>query len=260
MAGEEWARRVIQKELGRTVTINDDGSAPGMYDLRIGPTDTPDVAIECVGAVDSARVETWNVGPARGPLSLAVRGNWIVEIAATARVKAVLQNLQRLLHELENRGVHNLNVDHWFGWSDTTLFDEFESLGIRHAFCCRMDGSGKVHLTMPGTGGVVDAHGSEVPTWLGEFLRDPVHEDVISKLKRSGAKASQAFVIAALGGVPWLVESYLTGDFDHIPSQPPDLPPPVTGAWVVSAFGQKGLYWNGAIWKTVAARGKDIDD
>ena len=260
MAGEEWARRIIQKELGQTVSINDDGSTPGMYDLRIGPPDMPDVAIECVGAVDSTRVETWNIGPARGPLSLGVQGNWIVEIAATARVKTILQNLQRLLQELESRGVHDLNVDHWFRRSDALLFDKCESLGITHAFCYQMEGSGEVHLTMPGTGGVVDQHGSGVPRWLGEFLRDPVRGDVLSKLKRSRAKASQAFVIADLGGVPWSIESYLTGDLNHIPSQTPDLPPPVTGAWVVSSFGQKGLYWNGTIWRAVAARGEDIDD
>jgi hypothetical protein len=260
MAGEEWARRIVQKELGQTVFINDDGSTPGMYDLRIGPPDIPDVAIECVGAVNSTFTETWNVGPARGPLSLGVQGDWNVEIAATARVKAVRQNLQRLLQELESRGIHNLHVDHWFHRGDATLFNEFESLGITHASCYRIDGSGKVHLSMPGTGGAVDETGSEVPRWLGEFLRDPAREDVLSKLQRSGAKARHAFVIASFGGPPWPVESYLTGELNHIPSQSPDLPPPVTGAWVVSGFSQKGLYWNGITWRVVMARGKGIDD
>ena len=52
MAGEEWARRILQKELKRDVVVNDDGSKPGMYDLRIGPADAPEVAVECVAAVD----------------------------------------------------------------------------------------------------------------------------------------------------------------------------------------------------------------
>jgi hypothetical protein len=46
MAGEEWARRIVEKELNRAVVINDNGSAPGMYDLRVGPADAPEVAIE----------------------------------------------------------------------------------------------------------------------------------------------------------------------------------------------------------------------
>ena len=38
--------------------VNDDGSAPGMYDLRVGPANAPQVAIECVGAVDQTFTET----------------------------------------------------------------------------------------------------------------------------------------------------------------------------------------------------------
>lgn len=260
MAGEEWARRIVEKELGRDVIINDDNSALGMYDLRIGPPDLPEVAIECIGAVDSIFTETWNIGPARGPLSFAVKGDWNVEIVATARVKAVRQNLQRLLKELERQGVYNLHVDHRLRRSDAMLFNECESLGITHASCYSINGSGKVYLNMPGAGGAVDKRGSEVPIWLGEFLRDPAREDVLSKLQRSGAKERHAFVIASYLGTPWPVESYLMYELEHVPSNPPDLPAPVTAAWLVSGFGQKGLYWDGRTWRIVETRGEGIDD
>jgi hypothetical protein len=46
MAGEEWARRILEKELKQNVAVNDDGSMPGMYDLRIGPADAPELAVE----------------------------------------------------------------------------------------------------------------------------------------------------------------------------------------------------------------------
>ncbi len=76
MAGEEeWARRIVEKELRRSVVVNDDNSRPGMYDLRIGPAYAPELAVECVGAVDATRTETWNVGPSKGPLELALRGD-----------------------------------------------------------------------------------------------------------------------------------------------------------------------------------------
>lgn len=260
MAGEEWARRIVQKELAQAVSINDDGSAPGMYDLRIGPPEMPDIAIECVGAVDSTYAETWNVGPARGPLLLAIKGDWNVEISAKARVKAVRQNLERLLQGLESRGVYGLNVDYWLQRCDAVVFHEFDSCGITHASCYRTSGTGKVHLSMPGTGGVVDEKGSEVPRWLGGFLRHSARTDVLAKLQRSGARAREAFVVADLGGVPWPVESYLTGDLGCVPSQAPELPSPVTGAWVVSGFGRKGLYWDGTLWRVIVARGEDIDD
>ena len=38
MAGENWGRRIVEQELNLTTVINDDGTAPSMYDLRIGST------------------------------------------------------------------------------------------------------------------------------------------------------------------------------------------------------------------------------
>jgi hypothetical protein len=231
-----------------------------MYDLRLGHAEAPEVAIACVGAVDSIFTETWNVGPAKGPLALACAGDWTVEIAATARVKAVRGRLERLLKELEDRGIHNVNVDYWLKRSAPTLFDELDSLGITHASQYRVLGTGKVHLSMPGRGGAVDDKGSEVPKWLGDFLRDPARSDVLSKLQRSGAKHRHAFVIVSLYGVPWPVESYLMSELEYLPIQAPHLPHQVTAEWVISGFGQKGLYWDGSTWQIVKASGDGIDD
>src|SRR2546428_3688676 len=76
MIVERWARRVVEEELQRTVELHDDQSQPSMFDLRVGPADPPAIAIECVGAVDPIRVETWNVGPAKGAMRLALKGDW----------------------------------------------------------------------------------------------------------------------------------------------------------------------------------------
>src|SRR5215207_7422581 len=130
MAGEEWARRIVEKELGRSVVVNDDGSRDGMYDLRIGPADAPELAVECVGAIDPTRSETWNIGPAKGPLELALRGDWIITITPGARMKAIKKRLEPLLRELEDRGLGRFSVDRMPRWPDTSLFDELESLGV----------------------------------------------------------------------------------------------------------------------------------
>ena len=74
MSVESWAQKIVQDELQESVVVHDNNSRPGMYDLLIGPAESPAIAIECVGAVDRVRTETWNVGPARGPLTLALRG------------------------------------------------------------------------------------------------------------------------------------------------------------------------------------------
>lgn len=259
MAGEEWAQRIVEKELKQTVVINDNGSAPGMYDLRIGLAGAPKVAIECVGAVDPIFTETWNVGPAKGPLKLSITGDWMIEISPKARIKAIVQQVEQLLRNLEERGIHKVNADHWLKWDDAALFNEFESLKIKHASCYRLVGTGKVHLGMAGIGGAVDDRGDALPEWVGEFLRDSGQQDVLFKLQRSGATDCHAFLIVTFAGAPWPVESHLTGGFDHLPIQAPDLPPPVTGVWVVSGMGQRGLRWDGGQWQLFNARGEGID-
>ena len=111
MAGEEWARRVVEKELRRSVIVNDDGSRDGMYDLRIGPADAPKLAVEVVGAVDPTRAETWSVGPSKGPLELALRGDWIIMLTPCARINAIKKRLEPLLQELEDRELSRFSVD-----------------------------------------------------------------------------------------------------------------------------------------------------
>lgn len=220
----------------------------------------PKSLLKCVGAVNRMYTETWNVGPAKGSLTLPVAGNWTVEISPEARVKRVKQRLPQLLLELERRGINGISRHHWLSPDDELILDEMESIGIVHASLYSADYSGKVYLTMPGTGGGVDDKGTNFPKWLGDFLRNPDQADVLSKLQRSGAPDCHAFVIASFQGVPWNVESYLTGSLTTVPSDPPDLPSPITEEWVVGGFGDKGLYWNGNAWCFVATRGPGITD
>ena len=224
MAGEEWARRIVEKELKRNVVINDDGSRPGMYDLRIGAADAPEIAIECVGAVDPIRTETWNVGPAKGPVELEIMSDWSIALAPGAKVKAIRQRVELLLRELEGRGLRDARVGHVLKWHDAALFEELESLGVTHASCYRLPGTGKVYFGMEGIGGAVDSWGAAVPEWAGEFLRDPVCRDVFCKLQRSGATDRHVIVLVSFAGAPWPVESYSMGEHDELPAEAPDLP------------------------------------
>jgi hypothetical protein len=100
VTAERWAQLIIEKELNRRVVLHDDGSQPSMYDLRIGSVEAPDVAIECVRAVDSVGTETWTVGPAKGPLRLAVKGDWMITIARDARIRRLQERLGPILRDL----------------------------------------------------------------------------------------------------------------------------------------------------------------
>jgi hypothetical protein len=260
MAGEEWARRILEKELKRNVALNDDGSKLGMYDLRVGPADAPVMAVECVGAVDPKLTETWNRGAAEGPLKLALNGDWLLTLTPSARIKAIKQRVEPLLRELEGRGLREVRIDHSLKWHDWALYEALDSLKVARAYCYRLPGTGKVHLGIGGIGGGVDSQGAAVPKWVGEFLRDSARRDVLCKLKRSRATDRHAFVFVSLAGAPWSLESYLTGELDQLPREAPDLPPPITGIWLVSQFGQRGLCWGGGAWRLFEARGEGIED
>ncbi len=112
---------------------------------------------------------------------------------------------------------------------------------------------------MPGIGGVIDKSGSSIPEWIGDFLRKPSKRDVLSKLERSRAIERHVFVIVSFSGAPWSVESYLTGELDNISSHVPDLPLPVTGAWIVSSMSRKGVRWDGIAWRVFDSRGEGIE-
>ena len=59
---EECARRILQRELGSPVVLNDDGRENGLVDLCVGDVQSPLIAIECTAAVDPVRRKpgTWD--------------------------------------------------------------------------------------------------------------------------------------------------------------------------------------------------------
>ena len=128
MAGEEGARHTIERALNRPVALHDDGSQPGMYDLRIGPVDAPNMAIEVVAAVDPVFNETWNIGPGSGPMQLGIQGDWTVIIDPSTRLRTFRQQIEPQLQQLEARGILTLRPDHFVSREDDCLLDKLEAL------------------------------------------------------------------------------------------------------------------------------------
>jgi hypothetical protein len=142
-----------------------------------------------------------------------------------------------------------VSVGHLLKGHDSRLLQELESLGICHASCIRMPGTGQLDWSMEGPGGAVDSTGSALPRWIEEFLCDTEREDVLLKLRHAGAKENWVFVPVRLGGAPWPVWSYLMGELDCLPATELNLPPPVTGIWVASTFGTHGVRWDSTGWR-----------
>ncbi len=253
---QEWARWVVSTALALAVDVHDDGSKPAMFDLRIGPADAPDVAIEVVGAVDPVSTETWNIGPARGPMLLDVAGDWMVVVQPGADIRRIKVQLPDLLRSLESQHLTTaaVDLDDGSSGSQRTLSRWLVALGIDTIDCYHPAGEGKVHLSMPGRGGVVDTTGSSLPGWAATFLADPERADVVRKLRRSGARRREVFVPVTLDGAPWSVVSYLTGDLSSLPSSAPQLPIGIEGFWACPTHGDGGVYWNGGLWQRVRTR------
>jgi hypothetical protein len=248
MSVEQHAQRIIERETQRRVVLHDDGSASGLYDLRIGDAASPEVAIECVGALDPIRTETWNIGPAQGPISTALRGDWSVELHPNARIKPIFAQIESLLRECEeNHLLGFLPIDWSLRRANQALYSALGRLRIESIHCFRPNGSGEVHLDMTGIGGVVNTRGDEVAGWISGFLRAPARADVLSKLGKSRARECHVFVPVAFASVPWAVESYLERTIEVLPDSPPDLPVPVDAVWIT--YGANGLLWNGVAWR-----------
>ena len=245
---EECAKRILQRELGRPVVLNDDGRENGLVDLCVGDAQSPLIAIECTTALDPVRTETWNLGPGRGKLKFDLDRDWYVVIKPHTRVTELCRRLEGLLRNAESAGIETFTRhDLVLTRQHSSISEAFASLDIDSIRAFGEPGSGFVYLGMTGFGGAVDPTGSGVPKWIGEFLRHPKNADVLQKLKRSRAGQSHVFVGVSFGGVPWQVESYLGTQTDLVPVTPPDLPDPLVGVWIM--YGTRGLHWDGAAWR-----------
>lgn len=246
MTTEDWAKNIVANELGMQVDVHDNGSHPGMYDLIIGSVSTPDYAIECVGSVDPVATETWNIGPAKGPIKVDSSGDWRISIRKSANMKSLRQNIESVIGECEKLGlIEYVPVDWQMKRFSSEIFNQLDSLGITSINMFRSEGHGDVHLTMDGGGGPVSQNGDDVADWIGDFLNSRDKADVVKKLAKSGAKEKHAFIPIVLGGAPWVVESYFFGDM-NLPCIDPKLPEPITGVWVV--LNGKGLRYMKGHW------------
>lgn len=246
---EEFARHVIERELGTPVEHHDDGSQDSMYDLRIGPKEAPLVAIEVTGAVNQKFIESWKAGPDKGSFKLGgIKNDWIVEMEVGARNKLVMAEIEPLLKRLESDEIYHLNNISSLRDSEK-LEKDIQRLGITSLHRVdREDPTGKVYLTLPGIGGAVDEEGTQIAEWVAEFLRDEKKRDNLHKLEKSGAEECHVFIPISFSGAPFAVESYFSGALERLPQDTPILPEPVRCVWL-SGMGPKGIWWNGMEWR-----------
>ena len=236
-----------------------------MYDLRVGPREAPSLAIEVVGAVDREWTETWNVGPASSGRPWNVVGDWMLTIEPGTRIRTLRRDLPQLLVSLEGIGVSDVRVGHHRSRRvlGDELADALEALGVHSLACIDSAGSGKVHMTMPGQGGMVHVDGNLIADWVVRFLTHEEQADVLHKLSlATRARRREVFIAVTLMGAPWAVTSYLTDRLENLPGACPRLPNGIDGVWLaptLSFHDALGVRWDGAEWSRFRIRGQGID-
>ncbi len=254
---------MIALALGRVVEQHDDNSAPSMYDLRVGSEANPDIAIEVTGAVDRGFARTWNSGPAKGSKQWPLAGAWSVLLETRANLKRIEAELPAVLRLFESQNFEGgLPVDHVLRRRDRAMWEHLDGLGIGYLTCYRRPGSGEVSFMMAGQGGAIDSSGASVPSWVSGWLREPEQADNLKKLAATTAPERHVFIPVDLQGAGWAVESYLTTWLGErqLPSDPPDLPEPVTSVWLASTMADRGVRWDGQRWSWFVARGPEVDN
>jgi hypothetical protein len=239
---EEWARSIISRVLATPVEQNDDGTEPGMYDLRILYPDRPAGAVEVTAAADRESIELWrlmNESNERWQVERLV-GGWSVHVLPTARAKRLRSELPSLLLSLEQAGRRELRID-LAAHGGRLLERSARRLGVVHAFQSGTDfpGSIYVNLELPPeqTGGWVADTGDALAEWLGDFLTEPRQEDVRQKLARSRAAERHAFVlIPGFSTAAFAVIDLLIREGAPLPNIDPRLPPEITDVWAVSSW------------------------
>src|SRR5262249_7398179 len=104
--------------------------------------------------------------------------------------------------------------------------------------------------------GYAASTGDALSEWVGDWLRDPVRSDNLTKLGRSGATARHMFIVLpSMADALFRVTELFVRSDAPLPTAAPDLPPEVTHVWVAGVWGSPGMRWSlDAGWQRFATR------
>jgi hypothetical protein len=261
---EQIARCCIAAALdGVEVVHHDDQSDAGMYDLEIRRGDNRVAAVEVTQVLDSDPSVAWNMLNSSGRwIEPGLAGGWSIRLNPDVRVKPLKAELPELLRELEEAGLRSLGPR---SLAPQHLRHRAEELGIIHAFQSGTDYPGSIYpmpeQTFDKTTGYAASTGDALADWVGDWLRDPVRSDNLTKLGRSGAAERHIFIVLpAMADTPFRVTELFVRSDAPLPTIAPDLPPEITHVWVAGVWGHPGMWWSpDAGWRRFETRADDPD-
>jgi hypothetical protein len=245
---EELALRCIEATLdGVEVVHHDDQSEAGMYDLEIRRQAQPTAAVEVTQVLDVEPAVAWKMLNSSGRwIEPSLVGGWAVRLRHDVRVRPLRTELPMFLRALEDAGVRTIRGDRIARTQHEQRADE---LGIISASQSDTKFSGSIYpmpeQTFDKTTGYAAETGDALAEWVGEWLREPVRSDNLTKLGRSSAEERHMFILLpAMADVEFRVTELFMRRDAPVPTRAPDLPPEVTHVWVAGAWGYPGMRWS----------------
>jgi len=244
---ERWAQATLQVALKEAVVEQyDDGSRPGMHDLRIRYPDGRTGAAEVTRGVHSDATALWRIigNPGRW-IDPSIRGGWAVSVRPAARGKLLRNHLPALLRDLEADGITGADDS-----GSDQISRALRRLGIEDVHQSGTDFPGSIYpvMSLPSdqTGGWVPVTGEPLAVWLREWILAPRRSDNLAKLWHSGAEERHLFIVVdGFGDVPFEVTDLLIRDDAPLPGAELVLPPELTHVWVMSTWDSgHGVRWS----------------
>jgi len=245
--GEEyWVSRCIENALPRvSVSIHDDGTKSGMYDLDLLRDGSRFGACEITAAADRDLIELWNlVNGGEGFWTLdGVVGGWILTLAPSARVQVLKKRLPGVLSLLENQGIFDVS-----SCGRSPVMPILRDIGIVRASKVATGHAGRVYFTIElpfeKSGGFVPKDGDQLVIWFEGWINTPDQVHNIDKLLRSGAEEKHLFVILpGFSAAPFSATDVLMRPNGPLPIIAPTLPSGITHLWMMSTWDTGDVFF-----------------
>jgi len=263
---EEFVRACIEQELGVKVSPHDDGSRPGMFDLKIEYPDRPMAPVEVSSAVNDRSQSTLGALSRHGKDGIwaapGLTGVWCLETQPVFDVRRLRASAEGHLAVLAAAGLTELDsmslsvrrVQHRTGalaMPDPVLgaAGALLNMGVERAawFDAEEPREPVIFLLIGGGSGSWDGTAEAVVDWIDRYMKDQCRQDNITKLAKAGGQEAHLAVYADIGGVDWPVWRAIEDrhNSDVVPTIAPTLVPPVTHLWLFSnPGGRTGIAWN----------------
>jgi hypothetical protein len=241
----EWAAaRVVARFTGERTELIDDGTKPGLVDIRINHADRDAAYLEVVTDIEQPYAQMWAM-VVRGELDRdepLLERFWQVALSRILkrRPQALLKELIPLLQAMERSGeVFEYVVDRQrLALSHSTHAQRLLSLGVAGVGSRQLNSGetmGHLRFVPEGIVGPLEPNWERFLEWVETFLSSTRLQDVRTKLRDTGADERHVFIGASYTSPGEVFVALSEEHVGEVPSQPPALPDEITHLWVWNA-------------------------